>query len=94
MYGYSGELESKFDVIKVTKDSSGTIIVYEKGYLVDNRSNVNDPFDQYDNYYLHSSDSNEYYYELKSADNLIFKHTFKTDDKENYYYIGTELVKE
>lgn len=94
LYGYSGELESKFDVIKVTKDSSGTIIVYEKGYLVDNRSNVNDPFDQYDNYYLHSSDSNEYYYELKSADNLIFKHTFKTDDKENYYYIGTELVKE
>lgn len=92
--GYIGELESKFDVTKVTKDTTGTLVIYEKGYLIDNRSNVDNPTDQYDNYYLHSSDSKEYYYELKSADNLTFKHTFKTEDNENYYYVGTELVKE
>lgn len=94
VYGYTGELESKFDILKVTKDSAGTVIIYEKGYLVDNRSNVDNPTDQYDNYYLHSSDSKDYYYELKSADNLTFIHTFKTDDGENYYYVSTELVKE
>ena len=92
VYGYTGELESKFDTLKVTKDNAGTVIIYEKGYLVDNRSNVDNPTDQYDNYYLHSSDSKEYYYELKSADNLTFMHTFKTDDGENYYYVSTELV--
>ncbi len=94
MFGYTGELESKFDVIKVTKDNTGVIEIYEKGYLIDKRSNVDNPTDQYDNYYLHSSDSKEYYYELKSADNLTFKHTFKTIDNEKYYYLGTELVKE
>ena len=26
--------------------------------------------------------------------NKAFKHTFKTEDNENYYYVGTELVKE
>lgn len=92
--GYTGELESKFEVIKVTKDNSGVFEIYEKGYLVDNRSYVDNPTDQYDNYYLHSSDSKDYYYELKSADNLIFKHTFKTIDNENYYYVETKLVKE
>lgn len=90
----TGELISKFDILKVTKDEDGTIEIYEKGYLVDKRSNVNNPNDQYDNYYLHSSDSKEYYYELKSADNLTFKHTFKTIDRQNYYYVCTELVKE
>lgn len=90
----TGELESVFSVEKVTKDIDGTIVIYEKGYLNDKRSNVNNPNDQYDNYYLHSSDSTEYYYELKSADNLTFKHTFKTDDRQNYYYVSTELVKE
>lgn len=92
--GYTGELESKFDIVKVTKDNTGTFVIYEKGYLIDKRSNVDNPTDQYDNYYLHSSDSKEYYYELKSADNLTFKHTFKTTDNEKYYYISTELVKE
>lgn len=92
--GYTGELESKFDIVKVTKDNTGTFEIYEKGYLIDKRSNVDNPTDQYDNYYLHSSDSKEYYYELKSADNLTFKHTFKTTDNEKYYYISTELVKE
>ena len=92
--GYSGELESNFDIIKATKDTDGTIIIYEKGYLHDKRSYVDNLTDQYDNYYLHSSDSKEYYYELKSADNLTFKHVFKTEDSENYYYVSTELVKE
>lgn len=94
VFGYIGKLESRFDVVKVTKDSDGTIAIFEKGYLKDNRSNVDNPTDQYDNYYLHSSDSKEYYYELKSADNLTFKHIFKTDDSENYYYVSSELVKE
>lgn len=94
IYGYTGELESKFDIVKVTKDIDGTIVIYDKGYLVDKRTNVDNPTDQYDNYYLHSSDSKDYYYELKSADNLTFKHIFKTDDNENYYYVSTELVKE
>ena len=92
--GYTGKLESNFEVIKATKEENGTILIYEKGYLQDKRSNVDNPTDQYDNYYLHSSDSKEYYYELKSADNLTFKHTFKTEDNENYYYVSTELVKE
>jgi hypothetical protein len=92
--GYSGELESNFEIIKATKDTDGTIVIYEKGYLHDKRNYVDNLTDQYDNYYLHSSDSKDYYYELKSADNLTFKHKFKTVDNENYYYIGTELVKE
>lgn len=92
--GYTGSLESNFEVVKATKDVDGTILIYEKGYLHDKRSNVDNLTDQYDNYYLHSSDSKEYYYELKSADNLTFKHIFKTEDKENYYYVSTELVKE
>lgn len=90
----TGNLESVFSIVKVTKDTDSTIVIYEKGYLNDKRSNVNDPYDQYDNYYLHSSDSEDYYYELKSADNLTFKHTFKTTDRQNYYYVSTELVKE
>lgn len=90
----TGELESVFSIVKVTKDDEGTITIYEKGYLNDKRSNVNNPNDQYDNYYLHSSDSTDYYYELKSADNLTFKHIFKTLDRQNYYYVSTELVKE
>ena len=91
--GITGELESKFTIEKVTKSDDGTVEIYEKGYLVDKRSNINNPNDQYDNYYLHSSDSTEYYYELKSADNLTFKHTFKSINN-NYYYVSTELVKE
>ncbi|MGN1371601.1 MAG: hypothetical protein ACI4XM_04950 [Candidatus Coprovivens sp.] len=90
----TGELVSVFCVVKATKDTDGTIVIYEKGYLNDKRSNVNNLNDQYDNYYLHSSDSKDYYYELKSADNLTFKHTFKTIDRQNYYYVSTELVKE
>ena len=94
MSGYSGSIESNFEVVKVTKDSDGTIVIFEKGYLHDKRSNVDSLTDQYENYYLHSFDSKEYYYELKSSDNLTFKHTFKTDDSENYFYVSSELVKE
>ncbi len=90
----TGELVGVFSIVKATKDEEGTILIYEKGYLNDKRSNVDNPNDQYDNYYLHSSDSKDYYYELKSADNLTFKHTFKTTDRQNYYYVSTELVKE
>lgn len=92
--GYSGALESNFEIVKATKDEDGTIEIYEKGYLHDKRSNIDNLTDQYNNYYLHSYDSKEYYYELKSSENLTFKHTFKTDDNENYYYLSTELVKE
>lgn len=88
--GVTGSLESKFTIQKVTKDEDGTIVIYEKGYLVDKRSTVGT---EYDNYYLHSSDSTDYYYELKSADNLTFKHTFKTDDRVKYYYVSTEIDK-
>lgn len=89
----TGKLESKFEVIKVTKDEDNTIQVYEKGYLNDKRSNVINS-GAYDNYYLHSSDSTNYYYELRSADNLTFRHTFKTNNGLDYYYVGTELIKE
>jgi len=90
--GYTGALESKFTIQKVTKDNDGTIEIYEKGYLIDKRSNVSKPDDGYDNYYLHSTDSTDYYYELKNAENLTFKHTFKTTDRLNYYYVSSELV--
>lgn len=87
----SGALEIKFDIQKVMLDPNGTIEIYDKGYLADRRAGVDDPNDQYDNYYLHTSDSTNYYYELKSADNVTFKHTFKTDDNTNYYYVSTEV---
>ncbi len=87
----SGALEIKFDIQKVMLNPDGTIEIYDKGYLTDRRAGVDNPNDQYDNYYLHTSDSTSYYYELKSADNVTFKHTFKTDDNENYYYVSTEI---
>ena len=91
--GVTGDLESKFSIIKVTMDEDGTIDILEKGYLVDKRSNVI-ASGQYENYYLHSFDSTAYYDELRNADNLTFKHTFKTEDKKNYYYVSTVLYKE
>lgn len=91
--GITGTLESKFNVEKVTKEKDGTIKIYEKGYLVDTRSNIVNPDDGYDNYYLHSSDSTAYYYELRSADNYTFIHTFKLNEKNNYYYVDTILQK-
>lgn len=91
--GITGSLESRFTVIKVLRLDDGTIEVYEKGYLIDKRSNVL-ASGQYENYYLHSSDSDSYYYELRNADNLTFKHTFKTEDKKNYYYVSSILYKE
>ncbi len=89
----TGKLEVKFDIVKVTKDE-GTIVIYDKGYLLDNRTSTIMLNDGHDKHYLHSADSNEFYYELKSADNLTFKHTFITTDRVNYYYVSTELVKE
>ena len=70
-----------------------TIVIYDKGYLQDTRSNIMDPNDGNENYYLHSSDSNLYYYELKSADNLVFAHTFVLSDDGNYRYNGTTIAK-
>lgn len=87
----TGELIPKFEIIKVEKRSS-SIIIYEKGYLQDTRSSVVNPDDGHEKYYLHSSDSNEYYYELKSADNITFAHTFKKN-ADNYVYEKTEVVK-
>ena len=91
--GITGELTPKFDTLKVTKEEDGSLIIYEKGYLVDTRSNVVNPDDGYDNYYLHSSDSSAYYFELKSADNLTFKHTFKMNSDRSYYLFSSEVVK-
>ena len=87
----TGSLEIKFDIQKVNLTPDGYIEIYDKGYLADRRAGVDNPNDQYDNYYLHTSDSTNYYYELKSADNVTFKHTFKTDDNTNYYYVSTEV---
>lgn len=89
----TGSLSSKFEILKVIKDEN-SIVIYDKGYLVDTRSNVVNPDDGHDNYYLHSSDSNIYYYELKSADNLVFAHTFILSEDGNYRYNGTEIVTE
>ncbi len=91
--GITGELTSKFNVVKATIDKDKVIRIYEKGYLVDTRSNIVNPDDGYDNYYLHSYDNNLYYYELKSSENLTFIHTFNLDNNNNYYYVSTELEK-
>lgn len=88
--GITGELESRFTIEKVTKEE-GIIKIYEKGYLLDNRSNVKAQYPNYDNIYLHSTDSTEYYFELRNADNLTFVHTFKLNDNNEYYYSGTSL---
>ena len=86
----TGNLDTRFSVTKVIKDAAGYIYIYDKGYLIDNRSTVI-KVDGITNYYLHSSDSTEYYYELKSADNLTFKHTFKLGDNEEYHYVSSEV---
>lgn len=88
----TGSLTSKFEILKVIKDEK-SIVIYDKGYLQDTRSNVVNPNDGNENYYLHSSDSNMYYYELKSADNLIFAHTFVLGEDGNYKYNGTVVAK-
>ncbi len=90
----TGALETKFEIIKVTLDKDDTITIYDKGYLTDKRSNVVNPNDGYDNYYLHSSDSKDYYYELKSADNITFKHTFKKNESGKYYFANSVADKE
>ena len=91
--GITGSLTSKFEILKVIKKDN-TIVIYDKGYLVDTRSNIIDPNDGHDNYYLHSSDSNIYYYELKSADNLVFAHTYIMGEDGNYKYNGTAVVQQ
>ena len=89
----SGSLDSKFEVVKAIKEKD-KITIYDKGYLVDTRSSIVNPDDGHDNYYLHSSDSTTYYYELKSADNLTFAHTFVKGSDNNYRYNGTSVVQE
>ncbi len=82
---YNGSLQPKMDILKVeTYDDD--IVITEKGYLYDNRSNLTTP-DQ--NYYLHSSDSTDYYFELKSSDNLYFIHTFVKNPDGTYSYLKT-----
>ena len=88
-----GKLVAHFDVVKATKDE-GEVVIYDKGYLKDERSNLNNAEVGYANFYLHSADSTDYYHELKNADNFTFKHTFITTDRVNYYYVSSELVKE
>ena len=86
-----GEVVSKFEIVKVTIDDNNTITIYDKGYLLDNRSDVEIVGD-YKNAYLHSYDASEHYYELKSSDNLTFKHVFNNIDNK-YYYVSSELYK-
>lgn len=88
--GITGELSPRFTINKVMMDDDN-IYIYDKGYLIDSRSNV--PYvEGQTNYYLHSFDSSSHYYELRSADNLTFKHTFKIQEDGKYYYYKSELV--
>ena len=89
--GVTGSLDTRFSIEKVIKDNGGNIYIYDKGYLIDNRSSVVKE-EGINNYYLHAADSKEHYYELKSADNYTFKHTFKIADDNNYYYVQSELT--
>lgn len=86
----TGTLDTRFSITKVIKDNSGYIYIYDKGYLIDNRSSLQKVEGDI-NYYLHSSNSVDYYYELKSADNYTFKHTFKMGEDEKYYYVSSEV---
>lgn len=90
----TGSLTPKFSIVKVILEDNGDISIYDKGYLVDTRSNVVPTNDGYDNHYLHTSDSTSYYYELKSSDNVTFKHTFKLASDNNYYYSSTVVASE
>lgn len=89
---YVGDLEVNYTITKVLKEND-KIEIYDKGYLTDNRSNVKNSAEGFDKYYLHSSDSTDYYHELKSADNIMFKHTFKKASNGNYYYSSSEISK-
>lgn len=89
---YTGTIENNFQIRQVTIEEDGTINVYESGYLKDTRSFVNVEDDGIDNYYLHSSDSELYYYELRKDDNLTFKHVFKKDSNNKYYYVRTVVA--
>lgn len=83
-------LDTRFSITKVIKDNNGYMYIYDKGYLIDNRSSlIKEPGKE--NYYLHASNSTNYYYELKSADNYTFKHTFKMNEDEEYYYVSSEV---
>lgn len=82
---YTGSLTPKMDVLKVEKHNED-IVFTEKGYLQDTRSNVTNGEP---NNYLHSSDSTDYYHELKSSDNLYFIHTFKKNEDGTYTYLKT-----
>ena len=82
---YNGSLQPKMDILKVELYDED-IVITEKGYLYDNRSNLTTP-DK--NYYLHSSDSTEYYFELKSSENLYFIHTFVKNQDGSYSYLKT-----
>lgn len=90
--GVTGTLDTRFSIEKVIKDNKGNVYIYDKGYLIDTRSTV-PLIEGVDNYYLHASDLSDYYYELKSADNYTFKHTFILGEDNNYYYSKSELNK-
>ncbi len=89
--GVTGSLDTRFEIVKVIK-TKDTIEIYDKGYLIDTRSNIVNSEDGHDNYYLHTADSNSYYYELKSSDNVTFKHVFKLFNNSDYKYSSTTVV--
>lgn len=88
----TGDLEVRFAVEKVLKYDD-KIVLYDRGYLIDTRSNMINLNDGNPNHYLHSSDSTDYYFELKSSDNITFKHTFALDEEQNYHYVSSEVAK-
>ena len=87
----TGSLSAKFTIQKVTLEDD-VISIYDKGYLLDTRSNKVNSNDGYQNHYLHTADSTNYYYELKNADNVTFRHDFKKADDNNYYYVSSTMV--
>ena len=89
--GVTGSMEARFEIVKVLKGKD-YIEIYDKGYLIDNRSNIKNNEDGHDNYFLHTTDSTEYYYELKSSDNVTFAHKFIIASDSNYKYNGTIVV--
>ncbi len=82
---YSGSLTPKMDILKVEKYDED-IVFTEKGYLQDTRTNVTDGGTTN---YLHTSDSTDYYHELKSSENYYFIHMFKKNADGTYTYLKT-----
>ena len=69
----TGSLDTRFSITKVIKDTNGYIYIYDKGYLIDNRSSLIKE-EGIENYYLHASNSTNYYHELNKYQKLLRQH--------------------